>query len=200
MSGSEDAGSAWIVAIGASGDEGLRNIKSLLQAIGPDLKAVVMVVLHRPYERPSFLRQVLAAATAMPVFVASDMERLEVGSCYIGEPAAHLTLLERRLGGVRADVDQGQRGRTVDLLFKSVAAQAGGCSIGVILSGALDDGSRGVAAIHDAGGKTMVLLRAPQPRGMPENAIAYDGPIDCIGSTAEIAAAIRALVQPPPSP
>jgi chemotaxis response regulator CheB len=54
--------------------------------------------------------------------------------------------------------------------------------IGVVLSGSLDDGSRGLAAIHDAGGMTMVLTPArPPQQGMPENAISYDGPIDLIG-------------------
>ena len=192
---SRDPKPEWIVAIGASGDEGLINIKSLLQALGPNLRAIVMVVLHRSYERPSALGEVLRAASPMPVFVASDMERMEVGSCYIGKPAAHLTLLGRSTGLITGDASRLHRGRTVDLLFKSVAAQAGPCGIGVILSGSLDDGSRGVAAIHEAGGKTMVLLRAQQPRGMPENAISYDGPIDCIGSTATIADAIRSAVQ-----
>jgi two-component system chemotaxis response regulator CheB len=49
------------------------------------------------------------------------------------------------------------RNRTVDILFNSVAAHARGGVIGVVLSGSLDDGSRGLAAIAHAGGTTMVL-------------------------------------------
>jgi two-component system chemotaxis response regulator CheB len=67
--------------------------------------------------------------------------------------------------------------------------------IGVVLSGSLDDGARGLAAIRRAGGRTMVLTpRVPAWRGMPENAIAYDGPVDVIGGPEEIAAAVNALV------
>jgi two-component system chemotaxis response regulator CheB len=62
------------------------------------------------------------------------------------------------------------------------------------LSGSLDDGSRGLAAIHHAGGLTMVLTPASPPRGMPENAIAYDGPIDLIGNSHQIAGAIIEIV------
>lgn len=186
-----DGGRPWIVAIGASGDEGLQNIRALLQAFGPDFPAIVMVVLHRAFERPSLLREVLRAATRMPVYVADDQERLEAGHCYIGEPASHLTLLAHSVGDVTPDPDKLHRGRTVDLLFKSVAAHAGRRGIGVVLAGALDDGSRGLEAIHHAGGQTMVLLRTAQPAGMPENAIGYDGPIDCIGTTLQIGAAIR---------
>ena len=180
----------YIVAIGASGDEGLRNIKALLTALGSAPAAIVMVVLHRLFDRPSQLRAVLQTATAMPVIVAADGEKLEVGCCYIGEPAAHLTLMASSYGDITSDHERNYRNRTVDLLFKSVASLAGRRGIGVVLSGALDDGSRGVEAIHEAGGVTMVLLRAPGQVGMPENAIDYDGPIDYIGSTHEIASAI----------
>jgi two-component system chemotaxis response regulator CheB len=81
----------------------------------------------------------------------------------------------------------------VDLLFNSVAAYAGNGMIGVVLSGSLDDGSRGLAAIRKAGGLSMVLTPAgPPERGMPENAIKFDGPISLIGSSKEIAEAICA--------
>lgn len=51
------------------------------------------------------------------------------------------------------------------------------------LSPPVRDHSRGLAAIHKAGGITMVLTpAAPPEKGMPENAISYDGPIDLIGN------------------
>ena len=63
--------------------------------------------------------------------------------------------------------------------------------IGVVLSGSLDDGSRGLASIHEAGGVTMVLTPDTLTgTGMPENAIAYGGPIDVVGNCQKIAAAI----------
>ena len=186
----------WIVAVGASGDEGLRDIKALLRALGPDPDAIVMVVLHRLFDRPSHLRAVLQAGTDMAVIVAGSHEKLRRGCCYIGEPAAHLTLLAASYGDITADTARQHRNRTVDLLFKSVALHAGPRAIGVVLSGALDDGSRGIEAIHHAGGLTMVLLRSETYAGMPENAIAYDGPIDCIGSRDRIAEAIMAAIAP----
>jgi len=64
--------------------------------------------------------------------------------------------------------------------------------IGVVLSGSLDDGSRGLAAIHEAGGLTMVLTpkAAWCDRGMPENAISYDGPISLTGTPRQLAQGI----------
>lgn len=179
----------YFVAIGASGIEGLDDIKALLRALGLPA-AVVMVVLHRPSDRPSALRGVLARSCDMPVLVAEEAERFEPGTCYIGEPDGHLTLLARNLAGIVPGAGHRLRNRTIDTLFISVARHAGPCTIGVVLSGSLDDGSRGLAAIHAARGLTMVLDPKNKQRGMQQNAIDYDGPISLIGTAEEIAATI----------
>jgi chemotaxis response regulator CheB len=131
----------------------------------------------------------------MPVLVADADDRFHVGKCYIGEPAAHLTLAARSSVGLVEGANDRYRNRTIDLLFASVAAHARQRGIGVIVSGALDDGSRGLAAIRQAGGATMVLTEAGLARsGMPQNASVYDGPIDLMGSVDEIAAEIARRV------
>ncbi|GJE45012.1 chemotaxis protein CheB [Methylobacterium soli] len=186
----------FFVAIGASGPRGLNDIERLLARLPPDLRAVVLIVLHRPWDRVSYLREVLNRHSAIPIHIAEDGERLRNGYGYIGEPGAHLALAANSLGDLIADPRNLHRNRTVDALFRSVAAHARGRFIGVVLSGALDDGSRGLAAIHEAGGVTMVLTpHDPPGRGMPENAIGYDGPIDFIGTPEAIAANIVERVQ-----
>jgi two-component system chemotaxis response regulator CheB len=130
----------------------------------------------------------------MPIVIAAQGTKLEPGHCYIGEPAAHLVLMADNFGDIEADPNRLHGNRTVDVLFKSIAKHAGKKGIGVVLSGSLDDGSRGIEAIHEVGGKTMVILRGRLEKGMPENAIKYDGPISCIGSTDEIAEAIYRAV------
>ncbi|MHB8286740.1 MAG: chemotaxis protein CheB [Caulobacteraceae bacterium] len=187
----------WFIAVGASGSNGLRDIQTLLANLICPLPAVVLVVLHRPWDKPSHLRSILARCSNLPVAIAAEGEKFEAGVIYIGEPEAHLTLAARSFGVLIDDPQQMHRNRNVDLLFDSVAKHAGERMIGVVLSGSLDDGSRGLAAIHAAGGLTMVLT--PQRvlmRGMPENAIDYDGPIDTIGGPVEIAEAINLLVAP----
>jgi two-component system, chemotaxis family, protein-glutamate methylesterase/glutaminase len=187
----------WVVAIGASGSEGLEDIKELLAALPPTLAAVVLVVLHRLWDHPTQLRTVLARASRLPVVIAAQGERFEAGTVYIGEPAEHLTLAANSFSDLIDDPERHYGGRTVDLLFKSVAAWAGTRMIGVVLSGSLDDGSRGLAAIHAAGGITMVLTPAHErEKGMPENAISFDGPIDLIGGPQRIAEGICAACEP----
>jgi len=192
----ELTGCPWFVAIGASGGEGLEDIKTVLRALPSSLNAVVLIVLHRPWDKPSHLVEVLGRASKMPVCVAQEGERFTAGWAYVGEPADHLTLAASTFGQLVDDPHRLHRNRTVDLLFRSVAAHGGSRIIGVVLSGSLDDGSRGLAAINKAGGLSMVLTPGRPPRhGMPENAIDYDGPIDLIGSPLEIAQALCVAVQ-----
>jgi chemotaxis response regulator CheB len=199
-----ESGAPWIVAVGASGREGLDDLKDLLFGFPTSLPAVVMLVLHRPWERPSYLKSVLEQTSPLPLVIAADGERLELGTAYIGSPAEHLTLAANTFGKLLDDPDRLFRNRTVDLLFKSVAIHAGPKTIGVVLSGSLDDGSRGLAMINHAGGLTMVMTPETHRRspGMPENAIDYDGPVDVIGNASQIAAAIKHAclghVAPPP--
>jgi chemotaxis response regulator CheB len=58
-----------------------------------------------------------------------------VGKVYIGEPAQHLTLAANTFGKPTDDPARDYGGRTVDLLFNSVAAHAGKRMIGVVLVG-----------------------------------------------------------------
>jgi two-component system chemotaxis response regulator CheB len=183
----------YFVAIGASGSEGVHDLKALLGAL-PPLPAVVMLVLHRPSDKISFLREILARNCSMPVMVATEAETLVNGTCYIGEPDEHLTLVDTNLAHLVPGSGDRLRNRTVDTLFKSLAVHAGARTIGVVLSGSLDDGSRGLAAIHAAGGSTIVLDPGYKPRGMQQNAIDYDGPISFIGNAVQIADAIVRVI------
>jgi len=187
----------WFIAIGASGAEGLHDIQELLAAFPGSLAAVVLIVLHRPWDRPTHLRSILARVSKLPVIIAAKGEHLQAGTVYIGEPAEHLTLAAKSFGELTDDPNNLYRNRTVDLLFRSLAVYGGSRIIGVVLSGWLDDGSQGLATIHDAGGLTMVLTPegAWRRQGMPENAIGYDGPIDLIGDPRQIAAGICAAVR-----
>lgn len=184
-----------IIAIGASGGKGLEDICVLLAALPSNLDAIVLVVLHRPWDVPSHLAEVLSRRSQIPVQIAGQGKRLVPGTAYIGEPSAHLTLLERTFALITRDRARVFINRTVDLLFKSVADCGGHQTIGVVLSRSLDDGSRGLAAIHHAGGNTMALRPASlSNHGMLENAIAFDGPVSVIGNGAELASAIVRLV------
>jgi hypothetical protein len=83
---------AFIVAIGGSGDGGLQDVQELLEHFPSELAVIVLVVLHRPVDEVSYLREVLERRSAIPIRIARNGEWLKVGHCYIGEPGQHLVL------------------------------------------------------------------------------------------------------------
>jgi chemotaxis response regulator CheB len=92
------------------------------------------------------------------------------------------------------------RGYCIDALFQSLGRHAGPRTIGVILSGILKDGSPGLSAIKEAGGLAFVQVPGEaEYKDMPSNAVAFDGPIDLVGSFQAIAEEIRLRTETPPS-
>lgn len=184
-----------VIVIGASAG-GLLHIRTLLELLPADLPAIVLAVLHRPGDQVSHLREVLARRSRMQVVEAAHGEELLVGVCYLGQPAEHLGIDELVRAKLTADPGAARRGRTIDDLFVSVARHAGPRAIGVVLSGALRDGTAGLAAIKRAGGIALVQSPADaQFADMPESAIAGEGIVDLVAPTAELARAIERYVQ-----
>ena len=170
-----------VVAVGASGAGGLLDMAHLLSLLPVSFPGVILLTLHRPADRPSNLASILQRVSALPVMVASRLQSLHPGTCYVGEPAAHLTLYSSTAIELVADLGHGYRNRTIDLLFGSVAIYAANRAIGVVLSGSLADGSRGLAAITQAGGVSMARDPRQHFEGdMPRNAIAAAGPLHCV--------------------
>ncbi|WP_299718236.1 chemotaxis protein CheB [Caballeronia sp.] len=150
----------YFVAIGASGAEGLSDIVSLLNLWPKEVNAVLIVVLHRSSEKPSSLIEVLLRqCRGMALDVAHAGQRLVPGTTYIGPPDRPLTVLDDGSAYLIDGSRERLRNQTIDVLFESIAANIGKRSVGIVLSGSLHDGSRGLAAIHHAGGLTFVGSR-----------------------------------------
>ena len=159
-----------LVAVGASAG-GLEPLMTILGDLSADLPACVLVVVHMPSSGESALPRIVNRVSPLPAKHATDGDLLEAGTILIAPPDHHLTV-----DGTRAAVRRGptvNRSRpAVDPLFQSVALHAADRGIGIVLSGALDDGAAGLAAIAAAGGTTIVQepSEAAYP-GMPEAAL-----------------------------
>ncbi len=181
-----------IVAIGASAG-GVEALSNLLHALPADLPAAVLVTLHRPVECESRLHHILGRVSRLPVVVARQGEQLRPGKCYLGSPYRHLTVGPGLVANLVSDGFY--RGHNIDLLFSSLARNGGRRAIGVILSGLLKDGTQGLVALKEAGGKALVQsLAEARFDDMPRSAIAFDGVIDKIAPIGELAHEICRLV------
>lgn len=146
-----------VIGVGASAG-GVEAITELVGRLPADLDAALLVVLHVSSTGTSVLPKIIARATELRVVEPRDGERLEAGTIYVAPPDRHLLV---RAGAIELSHGPKVNGHrpAIDPTFKAIAREHGRAGIGVILSGTLDDGSRGAYEIDTAGG--CVLLQDP---------------------------------------
>ncbi|HEX8803610.1 MAG TPA: chemotaxis protein CheB, partial [Acidimicrobiales bacterium] len=159
-----------LVVVGGSAG-GIDALQRLLQALPDDLGAAVVVALHRPANRTSALVPVLRRCTGLPLEGAADGAQLRRGEVVVAPPDEHVVVVGAGIHLSRGARINGHR-PSIDPLFESAARAFGPRVLGVLLSGALDDGVAGLAAIRAAGGTTAVQAPAEAAfPGMPTAAI-----------------------------
>jgi two-component system chemotaxis response regulator CheB len=153
-----------LVVIGASagGVEALRKVFSDLPATFP---GAICLVLHVPAQAPSVLPAILSRAGALAARHAADGDVLHPGVVLIGPPDHHL-LVENGCVRLSKGPQENRHRPAVDPLFRSAAAAYGHNVVGVILSGALDDGAAGLAAIKARGG--VAVVQSPGDASVPD--------------------------------
>jgi len=184
-----------IVVVGASAG-GVEALIAIAKGLPADLQAPVAVVLHVPAGGASALPAILARSGPLDARHASDGEPLEPGVIYVAPPDLHLLVAGGVASVVRGPQENGHR-PAIDPLFRSAAAEFGAGTIAVVLTGSLDDGAAGVAAVSARGGD--VLVQDPADAllaSMPENAIAADNP-EYVVPVTEIAPIVARLAAEP---
>jgi two-component system chemotaxis response regulator CheB len=143
------------VVIGASAG-GVQALAEVLPALPAGTSVAVLVVVHLPRDRPSLLAEVFAPKCALAVREARDKEPVAPGTVYFAPSNYHLLVdVGPRLALSADDLVHHSR-PSIDVLFESAAAIYRDKLLGVILTGANEDGAEGLAAVHDAGGTTVV--------------------------------------------
>jgi two-component system chemotaxis response regulator CheB len=185
-----------VVVIGASAG-GLEALMNLVSGLPRDLPAALFVVVHITPTATSTLPAILARHGPLPARHPTDDEPIQAGTIYVAPPDHHLLVRPGRVRLTRGPRENGHR-PAVDPLFRSAALHYGPRVIGVVLSGNLDDGSAGLAAVKARGG--VALVQEPgetsfpsMPRSAVEN-VAVDACLPVAALAGEIARWARAPV------
>lgn len=166
-----------IVVIGTS-TGGVEALRQLVAGLPSGFMPAVLIVMHiGPHD--SILPSLLARTSVLPVRQARHGDLVEAGRILVAPPDFHLTMVR---DGAHCSVVLARTAKenhtrpAIDPLFRAAAAAFGARAIGVILTGALDDGTAGLAAIKACGGIAVVQD--------PSEALAPDMPSSAIDNVA----------------
>lgn len=144
-----------LVAIGASWG-GLDVLREILRDLPAELNAGVVIAQHRsPESHPTAMRDLLGAVTRLRVEEAGDKDEIRPGTAYLAAPDYHL-LIEPGQMTLSTDEPVLYARPSIDVLFETAAESYRERCVGVVLTGANDDGAHGLARVVELGGTAIV--------------------------------------------
>jgi two-component system chemotaxis response regulator CheB len=185
-----------IIAIGAS-TGGTEAIKAVLTRLPPDTPGVV-IAQHIPKAFSTPFAKRMNDCCQMTVYEAEDGQQVLAGHAYIAPGDRHLMVVRdgaRYVLRLDDGVPVNRHKPSVDVLFRSVAQNAGRNAIGVILTGMGKDGAKGLKEMLEAGSQTIAQDEATSVVwGMPGEAVSL-GAAQHVISLDSVAGKIRSLAE-----
>ena len=154
-----------IVVLGCSMG-GMAAMERVFSVLPIDFPLPIIVAQHRYRTSGEALPAFLRRHSLLTVVDATDKEWIQPGHVYLAPADYHL--LVDRAGELSLSVDAAvsYSRPSIDVLFESAAEAFGAGTIGVVLTGANADGSRGAARIKQAGG--FVVVQDPESAETPD--------------------------------
>lgn len=181
-----------VVGIGASAG-GLEALQVMFQGVPLTAGVAYVVVQHLSPDFPSMMDELLGRITELPVMMVEHGMSIKPNVVYVNAPGKEVAIQN----GAFALTDRERPSvltMPIDHFFHSLAEAFGSRTVAVVLSGTGSDGSRGIRAVHDAGG--FCIVQDPDTAkfdGMPRAAIAT-GIIDEIVSPSAIGPLLGGLI------
>ena len=143
-----------LIVVGASWG-GLDALTVLVRGLPPDFKVPVVIDQHRGADAESFLSELLQQWTGRKVVEPEDKDPIEPGYIYVA-PANYHLLVEPGHFSLTTEQPVRYSRPSIDVMFGSAAHAYGEKLIGVVLTGANEDGSRGLKCVEEFGGYCVV--------------------------------------------
>jgi two-component system, chemotaxis family, protein-glutamate methylesterase/glutaminase len=142
-----------LIAIGASAG-GLKAVCDLVRPLPADFSVPIVIVLHRSKDSNA-LAEVLQDCTPLRVVDVDDKQPLEPRAVYVAPPDYHLLIDDGQFSLSTEDLVLFSR-PSIDVFFDSAADAYGAGVIGIVLTGANSDGSKGLRKIVARGGSALI--------------------------------------------
>ncbi len=159
------------VVIGTSAG-GLKALQIILSLLKSDFSLPIIIVQHLHPDSKKMLINILGNICRLKVKEASDKEKIIPGTVYIAPPDYHLLIEDDRSFSLALTKPVNFARPSVNVLFETAAEVYRNKLIGIILTGANNDGSQGIKKIKELGG--LAIVQNPdeaEEKSMPESAI-----------------------------
>jgi len=131
------------IVIGASAG-GIEALGKILPALSESFNLPIIIVLHLPQNQPSMLTEILSYRVKINVKEAEDNEIIKGGTIYFARPGKHLAIDENKKLALTDGSPVLHSRPSIDVLFKSAAKAYTTNVVGILLTGASDDGAMGL--------------------------------------------------------
>ncbi len=160
------------IVVGASAG-GVQALSEILPSLPADFSVPIMVVVHIPPRKDNALVDLFGRKCQLSVKEAEDKEPLQPGTIYFAPSNYHLLVETEATLALSSDETVNHSRPAIDVLFETAADAFGSELVGIVLTGANQDGAMGLKALSEAGGTAIVQdPSTAEVAAMPEAAIA----------------------------
>ncbi len=178
---------------------GLNALKVLFRGLHERFNIPLIIVQHISPDSENYLIQILNDIRTLQVKEADEKEQPMPGIAYLAPPNYHLLIEPDRTFTLTIDERVNYARPSIDVLFETAAEAYKDKLIGIILTGANNDGSKGLKKIKEFGGLTLVQdPESSEVESMPRAAIQATA-VDQILPLDEIAAFLNSLIETQPT-
>ena len=183
-----------IIAIGGSVG-GIKAVSEILKSLPADFPIPIVIVLHRLRNVSSSLQSVIQDSTELRIKEADEKETITPSCAYIAPANYHLLIEEDKTFALDYSETVKYSRPSIDLTFECIAEIYGKAAIGILLTGANDDGANGLLRMKNAGAKCYVQdPNTAHAKVMPRAAIGL-GAADFLIHLEEIGPMLKKAVQ-----
>lgn len=143
------------VMVGASAG-GIDALLKILKGLPSTYRLPIVIVLHLPENRESRLPELFSHHLAIPVKEAIDKDVVAGRNVYFAGPGYHLSIEKDRTFSLSCEPPVFFSRPSIDFLMESAAQTYGPAAVGILLTGANQDGATGLQCIAESGGVTVV--------------------------------------------
>lgn len=183
-----------VVVVGASAGA-VEILRILLGGLPEAYPLSIVVVVHIPPDKKSVLAELFGSMCRLRAVEAEDKQQLEPGTVYFAPPDYHVLVEQDRRLSLSSEEPVNYSRPAIDVLFESAADALGSAAIGIILTGGNHDGARGLRAISESGGVT--LIQSPDEAPVPTMPYAAQEAVPKARTmlVSEIVAYLRSLIE-----